>query len=86
MAPRLVGQVTVTDDGVDAAAVTLEGGATGVLMLIDQHSSVPVSPANESVILSFQVPLAATPDLPLNAESGCSGRKLPTNGADPCVM
>ena len=57
-----------------------------MLTTIDQHMSVPVSPANESGILSFQVPLAAVPDLPLNVESGCSGRKLPTNGADPLVI
>ena len=54
-----------------------------VLKLSDQHSRLPVSPANASAILSFHVPLAAAPDLPLNVASGCSGRKLPVNGAEP---
>jgi len=39
-----------------------------------------------TVILSFHVPLAAAPDLPFSAASGVSGRKLPTNGAEPCAI
>ena len=60
--------------------------ARTLLNATDQQLRVPVSPANESLILSFQVPLAEVPDLPLNLASGCSGRKLPTKGADPWAI
>ena len=56
------------------------------LTTIDQHMKTSCIAGERVWILSLQVPLAAVPDLPLNLESGCSGRKLPTKGADPLVI
>ena len=52
----------------------------------DQHWRVPTSIAAWSRIRSRHVPLAAGPDLSMNAARGCSGRKVPANGATPAAM
>src|SRR5262245_23540750 len=58
------------------------GGATNAhaarLISVPQSSSVPVSWTAWSRTLSAQVPCCCSPS---NADSGCSGRNLPLNGA-----
>src|SRR5678816_786672 len=48
----------------------------------DQHRKEPIPPAVSSAMRKRQVPFTAAPDFSLNALNACSGRNVPTNGAE----